>query len=130
MAVPNGIKVDGITYSNIHIVSLKRDGEILDGENSGRAQSGQMIRDIIGTYFNYSVAVDCDRATLAEYDSLYNVLTQPVDYHVIEMPFGQTTLNFKAYVSSVSDELLSVVNEQARWGSMSFKFVALAPQIR
>ena len=126
----SGLKVDGITYPNIHIASVKRDGEVLDGKNSGRVTSGNMVRDVIGTYYNYTIVVDCDDATVGEYDNLYEVLTAPVDYHTIEAPYAQSYISFKAYVSSVSDELKYIHGTTNRWGSMSLKIVAMNPYRR
>lgn len=126
----SGLRIDGVPYYHVHIASVKRDGEVLDGKNSGRVYSGTMVRDIIGTYYNYTMAIDTDNASAEEYDALYNVLTSPVNYHQVEMPYGQGSIQFQAYVSSVSDELKSVHGDANRWGGMTLKFVAMKPYRR
>ena len=130
MATFVGLSVDNKTYRNVHVASLKRDGEILDGKNAGRVQSGDMTRDVIGTFYNYTMQIEADHASVAEYDELYQTLTAPTDYHNIGVPYGQTTIYFKAYVSSVSDELKYIHGSEQRWGSMTMKFVALGPYRR
>lgn len=125
-----GITVDGVLYSNVHIASLKREAEVLDGENAKRSKAGNMIRDVIGTYYNYTAQIESDNASVAEYDSLYQVLSAPADYHTIIVPYGQTTMTFNAYVTKVSDEVVTINGNTTLWGSMSFKFVAMQPQRR
>lgn len=125
-----GITVDGVLYEHVHLASLKREGEVLDGPNAKRSVAGGMIRDVIGTFYNYTAQIDADEASVQEYDALYEVLSAPVPSHNIVMPYGQTTKTFKAYVTKVSDELEAVDDTRQRWGSMSFKFVAMQPNRR
>lgn len=121
--------VDGQTYNVIVPTGgLKRSGQILDGQNAGRLQSGRMERDIIGTYYNYSLTIDTRGLSNAAYDSLYQVLTAPVDYHVITMPYGQGTITFDAYVSGVEDQMLSNNGSRTFWGEMTVDFIAMGPQ--
>ena len=54
--------VDGVEYQNIHVLSVKRSFAVLDGDNVGRTLDGAMQRDIIGTYYNYSLEIDPARA--------------------------------------------------------------------
>lgn len=109
---------------------LKRSGKVLDGENAERAKSGRMIRDIIGTYYNYSLQLDTANLDVAEYDALYEVLSAPVDYHVITMPYGQGTITFDAYVANVDDELKRMEPGRNLWGNLTFNFIAMAPRRR
>lgn len=125
-----GLTVDGTLYSHIHIASLKREGEVLDGPNAKRSVAGNMIRDVIGTYYNYTAQIESDEANVAEYDTLYEVLSSPMSSHSIVVPYGQTTLTFNAYVTKVSDEIIRINDTKTLWGNMSFKFVAMQPQRR
>lgn len=127
MSIP--IIMDGVEYPNIHVVSIKRSFQVLDGENAGRVMTGEMDRDIIGTYYNYSCEIDASAADRAEYDRFYDAISAPVDSHEITMPFAQATLTFSAYVTNGEDELLSMF-EDNEWGNLSFNFIAMAPQRR
>jgi len=122
------ITLDGVTYSTLHIVKLKRSFSVLDGKNAGRVQTGAMERDIIGTFYNYSAEIDPDSASRADYDSFFEVISAPVDSHTLVVPYGQTTMTFDAYVTTGSDELLDMLDSANRWGNLSFNFIAMAPQ--
>lgn len=127
--MPNVLTIDNTTFPHIHFTSIKRNFEVLDGENAGRLMSGEMERDIIGTYYNFSVEVEADDNYPAEYDSFYQMISAPQPSHEITVPYGQTTLTFNAYVTQGADELLYMVNGN-RWGGMSFNFIAMEPQRR
>lgn len=127
--MPNPLTIDSTTFPHIHFTSIKRNFEVLDGENAGRLMSGEMERDIIGTYYNYSVEVDADEADPSEYDTFYQTISAPQASHSITVPYGQTTLTFNAYVTQGADELLYMGGSN-RWGGMSFNFIAMEPQRR
>lgn len=120
--------VDGIVY---HVFvpegGIKRSGKILDGDKAGRVQTGGMERDIIGTYYNYAIEIDADRLSPEEYDALYDVLSAPVDYRTIAVPYGQGTIAFKAYITGVEDVLETMAGGVNRWGGLTASFVAMNP---
>jgi hypothetical protein len=120
------LTIDGTSY-DVAVKEIKRSANILDGENAGRLISGRMVRDIIGTYYNYSITLNAKALSRAQYDSMYEVLTAPVDSHTIVVPYGQGTLSFEAYVSNVND-VLRWVRGGNLWGDLTVNFVAMAPQ--
>lgn len=122
------ITLDGVTYSTLHVVSLKRSFSVLDGENAGRVQTGRMDRDIIGTYYNYQVEIDPDAASREDYDAFFWAISAPVDSHTLVVPFAQTTLTFEAYVSQGQDELAFMEDNANRWENLGFSFIAMEPQ--
>jgi len=123
-------KIDRVEYPSVYVTKLTRSFNILDGENAGRVKIGDMVRDVIGTYYNYSMELDTSEASLAEYDALYEVLSSPDDYHTVVVPYGQTTLEFKAYITNGDDELLSMENKRNLWGKLKVNFIAMQPQRR
>ena len=50
-------KIDGNSY-DVEIGSIKRKFSVLDGDKAGRAADGSMMRNIIGTYYNYSMQIN------------------------------------------------------------------------
>ena len=122
------IKLDGVTYSTLHVTKLTRNFSVLDGENTGRVMSGNMVRDVIGTFYNYSVEIDPDAASRADYDAFYWAISAPVESHTLEVPFAQTTLVFQAYVTQGKDELTLMEDNANRWENLSFNFIAMSPQ--
>lgn len=124
-------KVDGVVYNvTVPQGGLSRSGKVTDDEAAGRAKSGGMKRSIIGTYYNYSMQIDTSDLDVESYDALFEVLTAPVDYHTITVPYGQNTLTFRAYVANVDDELLLMQEGRNLWGNMTFNFIAMQPNRR
>lgn len=122
------ITLDGVTYSTLHVTKMTRNFSVLDGPNAGRMMDGAMTRDIIGTFYNYSVEIDPDAASRSDYDSFYEAISAPVDSHTLVVPYAQTTLTFQAYVTNGKDELTVMEPAANRWEDLSFNFIAMAPQ--
>ena len=125
----NAFTLDGVAYKvRIPENGIKRSGQILDGENAGRGQSGVMVRDVIGTYFNYTIELDTSVLDVAEYDRLYEAITSPVDSHTLKIPYAQTTLTFQAYITKAEDTLRSMTGGVNHWTGLTMSFVAMEPQ--
>lgn len=122
--------IDGAAYSKIHVVSLKRSFSVLDGENAGRTMDGAMRRDIIGTYYNYSLEIDPCDSDPAEYDALWETISSPADSHTVSFPYGRSVLTFEAYVSNGEDELWDICRGGNRWNNLTVNFIAMDPQRR
>lgn len=122
------LSLDGKAYPNLHVVSLKRLFAVLDGDNAGRVMTGAMTRDIIGTYYNYSMEIDPVSSDLAEYDEFYEAISAPVDSHVLTVPYAQGTATFDAYVANGEDELVSKHGSRNEWQNLSINFVAMKPK--
>lgn len=120
--------VDGRSF-NVSVSSLQRKASILDGENAGRMLSGRMERDIIGTYYNYTLGIDPKLMTPAEYDALYELLTAPVDSHALVVPYGQGTISFAAYISNAEDTLKRLAGTNL-WSDLKVNFIAMEPKRR
>ena len=116
--------VDGVAY-NVAVTSFKRKFSVLDGKNAGRTIDARMHRDILGTFYNYTLELDLNRA---QYDALYEVLSAPDDSHAVVLPYGQTTLAFDAYVTSGEDTLVRMTDKGNYWKSLKVNLIAMAPQ--
>lgn len=126
----NLVSIDDVYY-NIKIPEngITRSFSVVDTDNSGRNISGDMLRDIIGTYYNYTILFETKDMDSDEYDQLYETLSAPVDYHMITVPYGQETLTFKAYVTSGNDSIKQVTRMGKKvWTGLSINFVAMSPQ--
>lgn len=122
--------IDGIEYQDINVASLDRSFAVLDGPNAGRVMNYDMKRDVGGTFYNYSLAIDPNYSDLKQYDELYEVLSAPDDSHTIVMPYGQGTLTFKAYVTNGNDSLIQKRPTFNKWNNLRFNFIAMSPQRR
>lgn len=118
--------LDGRAY-NVRVMSLTRSFEVLDGENTGRTISdGAMFRDIIGTYYNYEMEIDCSKLSPTDYDDLWEALSAPVDWHTVSFPYGRAgMLTQQMYVSSGSDQLQRVENGINFWAGLKIKYIAM-----
>lgn len=121
------LEIDGHSY-NVAVTGIKRKAAVLDGKNAGRVLSGRMVRDIIGTYYNYDVSFGTSLLSPTDYDALYELLTAPVDYHTIIIPYGQESLTFQAYVANASDTLRRITENYNHWGDLTITFTAMEPQ--
>jgi len=121
--------VDGVEYPGVCVKSpIHRSFNILDGENAGRTMDGRMQRDIIGTYYTYRLEFDASLSDPNEYDALFDVLSAPVDSHMITVPFGQSSITFEAYVANGDDDLSRIYrNESRKWDNLAVNFVAMDP---
>lgn len=127
----NVFTVDGVAY-NVIVPrdGIKRKFEVLDGPNTGRSLLGDLTRDIIGTFYNYTIEIVTKQQSREEYDRLYEVLSSPKEYHEITVPYGQVTLTFKAYVTSGEDSISYISDEETCWDGLSVNFIAMSPQRR
>lgn len=125
----NLFTVDGVGYKvSVPSGGLKRSFDILDGPNAGRMLGGRMVRDVIGTFYNYQMEINRNGASLEEYDRLFQALSAPVDSHTLRFPYGQSTLTFQAYITKGNDSLIRRSKGKNYWGGLSVQFVAMAPQ--
>lgn len=122
------LALDGKEYPNLHVVSCKRSFAVLDGDNAGRVMTGAMKRDIIGTYYNYSLEIDPVASDPEEYDEFYEAISAPADSHALTVPYAQGTATFDAYVSNGDDELISKYGTKNEWGNLTFNFIAMKPK--
>lgn len=121
--------LDGKTY-NVNVMELKRKFAVTDTKNSGRTMDYSMHRDIIGTFYNYTMKVQRMGNDTVSYDDFYEAITAPINVsHEMTFPYGQETLTFQAYVTQGEDSL-QIRKGQNRWEGLSLTFTAMEPQRR
>lgn len=121
-------EIDGKNFSAI-VTSLRRNFSVADGENAGRTQDGVMHRDLIGTYYNYTITLKTNLMNRDAYNELYDIISAPVESHMIWAAFGDGIMGFRAYITSGSDDLIREYAPNKRlWGNLTFDFIAMEPQ--
>lgn len=120
--------IDGISYDGIGVESLTRSASIRDGGNAGTMLSGAYTRDLMGTFYDYSLTITGIEPGSTAYDDLYQALTAPVNSHTVAMPYGQTTIVFEAYIDNVEDALLAMSDTENWWGNLTIRFRAKRPK--
>lgn len=104
---------------------IRQVGQIIDGENSGRKENGDMERDIVGALYNYTIEVQPKMTNLKAFDDLYNQVMTPVASQLITVPSGQTYITFKAYITSAERSLSGITKDNKFiWGPMTLNFIA------
>ena len=102
--------VDGVEYK-VGILKMKRKGDILD-KTANRTEDGDLHREVIGTYYNFSLEIRPGDDTEL-YDRLFWVLTEPVAYHMVQLP-GQPE-PAKMYFGSVQDEVRYIDDDETTY---------------
>lgn len=120
-------KIDGKGFSGVGVESLKRSFRIPDGQNAGNMLSGDYERDLVGTYYDYDLVITTSDLTDNEYDALFEVLSAPVNSHMVEMPYGMSSITFEAMIESGGDELIPM-DDGTWWGNLSVSIRAKKPQ--
>lgn len=125
----NIITIDGVLYNvRVSFGTMERSFELVEGKNKGTTITKREIRDIIGTRYSYSMQVEPDPANPEDYDSFYQKITEPKDYHVVELPFDQNGISFEAQIISGSDSYKGFLAGKHRWGGLKVEFVPMQPQ--
>lgn len=122
MAVNKFLIIDGTSYK-VHLIDVKRSADMLDAQ-AYRTEDGRLHRKVIGVYYNYDVTVGVEWDTKL-YDSLFDVLAEPVAYHSVQLP-GETKAQNR-YISSVSDGIIRVMNNGVLYKDLSFKVTCIDP---
>jgi hypothetical protein len=118
------IQIDGETFE-VPIISVDMKGEFLD-RYAERGADGVLHREIIGVYFNYSVAFG-STADTAEYARLWNKLTEPVEFHQVTLWDENGAYSLTAYFAGVGHSLRKVKDSGVFWKSLTCNFVAQSP---
>ena len=121
------VTIDGASF-DVGVEYIKRQARIEDGPNAGNSKRGDWIRDVYGTYYDYILAFDTSAGlSRADYDTLYSILTAPVEFHTLVVPYGQSTLSFAAGIAGAEDNVI-LMDDGTVWGNLSITFRAKSPQ--
>ena len=121
------VTIDGTSF-DVGVEYIKRQARIEDGPNAGNSKRGDWIRDVYGTFYDYILSFDTSAGlTRADYDTLYSVITAPVEFHTLVVPYGQSTLTFYAGITGAEDNVI-LMDDGTVWGNLSITFRAKAPQ--
>ena len=121
------VTIDGASF-DVGVEYIKRQARIEDGPNAGNSKRGDWIRDVYGTYYDYILAFDTSAGlSRVDYDTLYSILTAPVEFHTLVVPYGQSTLTFAAGITGAEDNVI-LMDDGTVWGNLSITFRAKSPQ--
>lgn len=119
--------MDGRTY-DVYVTELKRKFAVEDTEQTKRVRSGRMYRDIIGTFYNYSMTVRA-RAGSSGLKELWRDVSKPVASHVCTFPYDDGVLTQEMYITGGEQGLERITNGVNRWGELQLSFIAMEPKV-
>lgn len=119
--------IDGVGY-RVHVLKLTRKFSVLDSEKAGRTMDGQMYREPIGTFYNYSMTV-APLGNNRDLDKFWDVISKPQKSHQCRFPYGQKTLTQKMYITSGEQDLVRAGKDGNLWGEISVNFIAMGPKV-
>lgn len=117
--------IDGMTWS--YPVDVTRNAEMRASEVSGEMLDGSYYNDVLGTYMNYTVRVVCPLNQRNLANSLYEILTEPVEGHSVTLPYNGTNLIVVGRIENVSDVFVRLPNGQQYWKGLQFTVIANHP---
>lgn len=121
--------MDGTAY-NVSVTSLTRKFSVMDTDKSGRTQDGAMYRDIIGTFYNYTMTVRERNGDAASLDAFWGAVSNPSKAsHTCQFPYGQSVLTQEMYVTSGEQGLKRMEPGRNHWGEITLNFIAMKPEV-
>lgn len=107
--------------------TIERTAELESSEISGMLMNKQYFNDVLGTWMRYTVSIAVPKGKEAEYDTLYEILTAPVDGHVCVFPYNQSQIAITARIDVVSDKYVRLPNDRTIWRHTKFECIANHP---
>ena len=123
MATSKYIQIDGQEYKVPLISPIDRKGDILD-LTANRTEDGVLHRDVIGTYYNYTLNFLNNGNTQA-YEELWWKLTEPVASHQVQLPYQPEP--FEGYFGSCKDNVTLITSDGIKAKGLSCNLICTRP---
>ena len=120
--------LDGETY-NVQVMSLRRSFEIKESIAAKLTQNGDIYRDLIGTYYNYTITVREKEGDREALDAFWDAVSSPDPSHECIFPYNQTVLAQKMYVKTGNQEISCLHKDGATWKDITVQFIAKEPKV-
>lgn len=116
--------IDSVSY-DIPVISMTRKADFLD-KFAERTADGKLHRELIGVYFNYQIQLG-SITDLNEYADLWDVLTEPTEFHTVTVPDETGSTTFTAYFASITDKVRKIKNSETYFTGLKVNFIAQEP---
>ena len=120
--------MDGISY-NVQVMSLKRSFEIKEAIAAKYTQSGDIYRDLVGTYYNYTITVRERNGDREALDAFWDAISKAVISHECVFPYNQATLSQKMYIKTGTQDIGRLYEDGANWKDITVQFIAKEPKV-
>lgn len=118
--------IDGETF-DVGISKLDRKTRI-EKEKIGTTLDGKEHYEIIGTYIDYILTFVCRGNNIKDYDRLYELVSEPTESHIVELPYNQETLTINATISISNTQVQYDFNRFRKWSEMKITFSSIEPR--
>ena len=120
--------MDGETY-NVQVMKLTRNFEIKEAIAAKYTQGGDIYRDLVGTYYNYTMTVRERNGDREALDAFWNAISKAVVSHDCVFPYNQSMLSQKMYVKNGSQDISRLYTDGAAWKDITVQFIAKEPKV-
>lgn len=118
--------MDGREY-DVFVTKLERSFEVADSDSTGRTKDWKMHRDVIGTFYNYTMAIEMRYFNMDDYSAFYEAISAPVTSHSFVFPYNGETISFTGYCTKGKDSFTKIAGKP-KWSGLSVNFIAMEPQ--
>lgn len=119
------IKIDGESF-DLNIKKLTEEDTFVD-KYAERTEAYDLERELVGLFINYRVTIG-NIQNKTQRQNFMNRIRKVVPFHTVEMPFNNSTITFKCYITGVTMDLLHQGINENVWGGFEVRFIAKAPQ--
>lgn len=141
MALGDWFKIGGRVW-NVRVLDVTEEATTLYTENTGRtmAQRAPVTLDALGGFINHKIEIVPKKGYESDFDRLYDFVTIPRNYGImVEMPHGQSTMQYNAYISSASRKVKRIEENSTtkdvfgetikiKWDKMSINCIPIEAQ--
>lgn len=120
--------MDGKSY-NVQVMNLTRSFDIKEAIAAKYTQSGDIYRDLVGTYYNYTITVRERNGDRAALDAFWDAISKATASHDCVFPYNQSTLSQRMYVKSGSQDINRLYEDGASWKDITVQFIAKEPKV-
>lgn len=117
--------IDGLTWDIP--CKIERTAEIKASDISGLMLDKSYFNDVLGVYMSYTISIAVPFNMRDQYAQIYEAITNPVDGHVMVLPYNNGTITITARIASISDVYVRLAGGETYWKGISFTAVANAP---
>lgn len=120
--------MDGVEY-NVQVMSLRRQFEVKDALPQKVAQSGDIYRNPVGTYYHYILVVREKDGDRESFDRFWDDVSKPVENHVCVFPYNQSMITQKMYIATGHQDIVRLESNGAEWHDITVHYKAAEPKV-